>query len=57
MDRFKNKFGFMILSFNVVRMRQEMEFFEIKEFKEMYFDCEDDLFLLIFSDGCYLFCS
>lgn len=57
MDRLKNKFGSTIPSSNVVRMRQEMEFSEIKEPKEMYFDCEDDSFLSTLSDGCYSPCS
>lgn len=41
-SRVKNKLGPMIPGSSVVRMRQEMEFSEIKkEPKEMYFDYED----------------
>lgn len=42
MDRIKNKFGPTMPGSNVVRMRQETEFSEIKGPKEVYFDCESD---------------
>lgn len=42
MDRIKNKFGSTMPGSNVVRMRQEMEFPEIKGHKEVYFDYEAD---------------